>query len=170
MSITESSILIIDDNEQIRESLELFLRRHFSHVESLSSPNNLLHTLGKHNFDIILLDMNFSPGKHSGNEGIFWLREILSSDKEAIVILITAYSKVELAVNGIKEGAFDFILKPWENAKFLSTINAGINPFKIAIKASILLVIICKNFPRSNLLSSTITPKIDTAEIKRKTR
>lgn len=126
MSITDSSILIIDDNEQIRESLELFLGRHFSYVESISSPNNLFHTLEKHSFDIILLDMNFSPGKHSGNEGIFWLREILKFDPDAVVILITAYSKVELAVNGIKEGAFDFILKPWENAKLIASIKAGI--------------------------------------------
>jgi DNA-binding NtrC family response regulator len=126
MSVIDSSILIIDDNEQIRESLELFLGRHFSHVESISSPTNLFHTLENHNFDVILLDMNFSPGKHSGNEGIFWLREILTRDKDSIIILITAYSKVELAVTGIKEGAFDFILKPWENAKLLSTIKAGI--------------------------------------------
>ncbi|NOQ25540.1 MAG: response regulator [Bacteroidales bacterium] len=126
MSITDSSILIIDDNEQIRESLELFLGRHFSYVESSSSPNNLFHTLENHRFDIILLDMNFSPGKHSGNEGIFWLREILKFDSDAVVILITAYSKVELAVTGIKDGAFDFILKPWENAKLIASIKAGI--------------------------------------------
>ena len=126
MSITDSSILIIDDNEQIRESLELFLGRHFSHVQTLSSPNNLVHTLENHSFDVILLDMNFSPGKYSGNEGIFWLREILKKDSDSVIILITAYGKVDLAVNGIKEGAFDFILKPWENAKLLSTIKAGI--------------------------------------------
>jgi DNA-binding NtrC family response regulator len=126
MGITDSSILIIDDNEQIRESLELFLGRHFSYVTSSSSPNNLIHTLGNQSFDVILLDMNFSPGKHSGNEGIFWLREILKFDSDAVVILITAYSKVELAVTGIKEGAFDFILKPWENTKLIASIKAGI--------------------------------------------
>ncbi|MFC2103883.1 sigma-54-dependent transcriptional regulator [Bacteroidota bacterium] len=126
MSITNSSILIIDDNEQIRESLELLLGRHFSHIESISSPNNLFYTLEKHSFDVILLDMNFSPGKHSGNEGIFWLREILKLDENATIILITAFGKVDLAVNGIKEGAFDFTLKPWENQKLLSTIKAGI--------------------------------------------
>ena len=126
MSITDSSILIIDDNEQIRESIELFLGRHFSQVQTLSSPNNLVHTLENHNFDVILLDMNFSPGKYSGNEGIFWLREILKKEHDAVIILITAYGKVDLAVNGIKEGAFDFILKPWDNVKLLSTIKAGI--------------------------------------------
>ncbi|MFC2152551.1 sigma-54-dependent transcriptional regulator [Bacteroidota bacterium] len=126
MSVTDSSILIIDDNEQIRESLELFLGRHFSYVKSSSSPNNIVHTIKNNTFDVILLDMNFSAGKHSGNEGIFWLREILVIDPNSVIILITAYGKVELAVSAVKEGAFDFILKPWENSKLLSTINAGI--------------------------------------------
>lgn len=126
MATTESNILIIDDNTEIRESLELFLGRHFSNVESLSSPKNMVHTIEGNNFDVILLDMNFSPGKYSGNEGVFWLREILKLDPDAVVILITAYGKVELAVSTIKEGAFDFILKPWEHEKLLSTIKAGI--------------------------------------------
>ena len=126
MSITKGNILIIDDNKEIRESLGLFLGRHFSDVKSIASPKTLVTTLHNHVFDVILLDMNFSPGKHSGNEGIFWLREILKTDKNAVIILITAYGKVKLAVNGIKEGAFDFILKPWENEKLLSTIHAGI--------------------------------------------
>jgi len=126
MSIANSNILIIDDNEQIRESLELFLGRHFSEVLSLSSPKTIAHTLENNSFDVILLDMNFSAGRHSGNEGIFWLREILKLDPNAVIILITAYGKVELAVNAVKEGAFDFILKPWENSKLLATINAAI--------------------------------------------
>ncbi len=126
MNITKGNILIIDDNKEIRESLELFLGRHFSDVKSIASPKTLVTTLSNHDFDVILLDMNFSPGKHSGNEGIFWLREILKTDKSSVVILITAYGKVKLAVNGIKEGAFDFILKPWENEKLLTTIHAGI--------------------------------------------
>ncbi|HRW62503.1 MAG TPA: response regulator, partial [Bacteroidales bacterium] len=130
MAITESSILIIDDNEQIRESLELFLGRHFSDVTTLSSPNNLITTLENNSFDVILLDMNFSGGRYSGNEGIFWLKEILTRDKDAVVILITAYGKVELAINAIKEGAFDFILKPWKNEKLLTTIKAGIEHSK----------------------------------------
>jgi len=126
MSISNANILIIDDNKQIRESLELFLGRYFSMVNSLSSTNDLFSCLEKQNFDIILLDMNISPGKHSGNEGLFWLKEILKKDSEAVIILITAYGKVELAVDGIKEGAFDFILKPWDNKKLLATIQAGI--------------------------------------------
>lgn len=126
MGVSESNILIIDDNKEIRESLELFLGRHFSNIASISSPNTLVNTITTKNFDVILLDMNFSPGKHSGNEGIFWLREILKLDKSAVIILITAYGKVKLAVEGIKEGAFDFLLKPWENEKLLSTIKAGI--------------------------------------------
>lgn len=126
MAIIQSNILIIDDNKEIRESLELFLRRHFSNIKSLSSPKTLISTLSQEDFDVILLDMNFLPGKHSGNEGMFWLREILNFDREAIVILITAYGKVNIAVEAIKEGAFNFILKPWDNNKLLSTIKAGI--------------------------------------------
>ena len=126
MAVTEANILIIDDNNEIRESLELYLGRHFSNTQSLSSPSNLIHTIENNSFDVILLDMNFSPGKHSGNEGVFWLREILKLDPAAVIILVTAYGKVELAVNTIKEGAFDFILKPWKNEKLLSTIRAGI--------------------------------------------
>lgn len=126
MSITKSNILIIDDNKQIRESLELFLGRHFSTVQSLASTNNIASELRQHNYDLILLDMNLSPGKHSGNEGLFWLKEILKQDQDIVVILITAYGKIELAVEGIKEGAFDFILKPWDNSKLIATIKAGI--------------------------------------------
>ena len=126
MILTESSILIIDDNDEIRESLKLFLGRHFSNIVSLSAPNNLFYVIDNNNFDIILLDMNFSRGKYSGNEGLFWLKEILKRNPELVIILITAYGKIDLAVNGIKEGAFDFILKPWENEKLLSTIKAGI--------------------------------------------
>ncbi len=126
MAVTLSNILVIDDNKEIRESLELFLGRHFSDIQSLASPKTLASTLKKEHFDVILLDMNFLPGKHSGNEGIFWLREILQMDPDAIVILITAYGKVHVAVDAIKEGAFDFILKPWDNEKLLSTIKAGL--------------------------------------------
>ncbi|OFX20120.1 MAG: sigma-54-dependent Fis family transcriptional regulator [Bacteroidetes bacterium GWA2_31_9b] len=126
MALIESSILIVDDNDQICESLELFLGRYFSDTTSLSNPNNLIHTLENKYFDVILLDMNFSSGRYSGNEGLFWLKEILKRDKNSVIILITAYGKVELAVNGIKEGAFDFVLKPWENEKLISTIKAGI--------------------------------------------
>ena len=138
MSISNANILIIDDNKQIRESLELFLGRHFSLVRSLSSTNDLFNCLDKQNFDIILLDMNLSPGKHSGNEGLFWLKEILKKDSEAVVILITAYGKVELAVDGIKDGAFDFILKPWDNQKFLATIKAGIKLRKSKLEVNAL--------------------------------
>ena len=126
MGLINSNILIIDDNQQIRESLELFLGRHFSKISSLASTANLVSVLQKQCFDVILLDMNLSVGKYSGNEGLFWLKEILKRDSNAIVILITAYGKVELAVSGIKQGAFDFVLKPWDNQKLLSTIKAGI--------------------------------------------
>ena len=126
MALTQANILIIDDNKQILESVDLFLSRHFSYIETCSSTNNLNFLLSNNNYDIILLDMNLTPGKHSGNEGLYWLKEILKQDSEAIIILITAFGKVELAVEGIKLGAFDFILKPWDNQKLLTTIKAGV--------------------------------------------
>ena len=126
MALTQASILIIDDNQQIRESLELFLGRHFSNVDSLSSTKNIITELERNHYDLILLDMNLTPGKHSGNEGLFWLKEILKHYPNIIIILITAFGKVELAVDGLKQGAFDFILKPWDNNKLLSTIKAGL--------------------------------------------
>jgi len=130
VALTQANILVIDDNKQILESLELFLSRHFTHIETCPSTNNLNFLLSNNTYDLILLDMNLTPGKHSGNEGLFWLKEILKHDKEAVIILITAFGKVELAVEGIKLGAFDFILKPWENQKLLTSIKAGIKLHK----------------------------------------
>lgn len=130
MALTKSNILIIDDNQQIRESLELFLGRHFTNVQSLSSAKTIISELEQNSYDLILLDMNLTPGKHSGNEGLFWLKEMLKQHPEIIIILITAFGKVELAVDGLKQGAFDFILKPWDNNKLLSTIKAGLKLLK----------------------------------------
>lgn len=126
MAKIDAHVLIIDDNEQIRESLELYLGRHFSHVSAISTPNILSSTLSQAHVDLVLLDMNFAPGRHSGNEGLFWLREIIKQDANMVVILITAYADVKLAVEGMKEGAFDFIVKPWDNKKLLATIQAGL--------------------------------------------
>ena len=126
MAVKDHTLLVIDDNKEIRESLELFLGRHFQHVLTARTPNNVHTLLRTRTIDLVLLDMNFGTGKYSGNEGIFWLKELLKLDPALVVILITAYGNVKLAVSGIKEGAFDFILKPWDENKLLSTIHAGI--------------------------------------------
>lgn len=121
-----NKILIVDDNKGVRESLELLVQTEFDEVHSLSNPNALVSTIQQHHIDVILLDMNFKTGINSGNEGLFWLNEIQKLDASISVIMITAYGDVELAVRAVKEGAFDFILKPWDNHKLITTIHAAL--------------------------------------------
>ncbi len=123
--ISNSKILIIDDNDSLLEALEMFLSPHFAEIKLLRSPEGALSLHKKHNFDIILLDMNFKAGINSGNEGFFWMNEILKQDPLATIIMITAYGDIELAVRAIKEGAADFIQKSWDESKILSTIIAA---------------------------------------------
>ncbi|HAF29410.1 MAG TPA: sigma-54-dependent Fis family transcriptional regulator [Bacteroidales bacterium] len=117
-----SSILIIDDNPDILTSAEMFLEENFSTIISESDPTRISSHINKSNIDIILLDMNFRKGEIEGYEGIFWLDKIKSDYPDMLVILMTAFGDVELAVKGIKKGAFDFITKPWKNAKLLATL------------------------------------------------
>lgn len=123
--MVEGKILIIDDNEGILKSLRYALKFEFRMVRTTRSPNQIPSLLQSEKFDVILLDMNFSAGVSTGNEGIFWLREILKLEPEAVVILITAYGDVELAVRAIKEGAVDFIIKPWDPDKLITTLKAA---------------------------------------------
>ncbi|NVO01652.1 MAG: sigma-54-dependent Fis family transcriptional regulator [Bacteroidetes bacterium] len=122
----KGNILIIDDNKEIIEAFKFFLEDEFNQVSTLKTPNQIHSTLKAGNYDIVLLDMNFSAGVNSGNEGLYWLKEILKIDPSIVVILITAYGDVELAVKAIKEGAIDFILKPWDNDKLLATLKSGL--------------------------------------------
>ena len=121
MENKQGSILIIDDNEELLLALKVFLAPHFLKIVTEKNPN-LIPALIKDNFDIILLDMNFSAGINSGNEGFFWMNEILKIDPLACIVFITAYSDVEMAVKAIKEGAADFIQKSWDEKKILSTV------------------------------------------------
>jgi len=123
--VEEGKILIIDDNEGILKSLRYALKFEFRTVRTTRTPNQIPSLLHAEKFDVILLDMNFSAGVTTGNEGIFWLREILKLDPEAVIILITAYGDVDLAVRAIKEGAVDFIIKPWDPEKLISTLKAA---------------------------------------------
>ncbi len=122
----KGTILIVDDNKSVLNSLNLFLKHKVDKVITCSNPNQILSLLKSEDIDLVLLDMNFSAGVNSGNEGIFWLREIHKAAPQMVVILITAYGDIELAVNAMKEGANDFILKPWDNQKLLATILNGI--------------------------------------------
>ena len=120
-------ILIIDDDEDILLAARLFLKQHFNLVHTEKKPDNIPTLLQNENYDVILLDMNFARDMTSGKEGFFWLNKILEIDPSAVVILITAYGDVAMAVKAIKAGATEFILKPWQNEKLLATISAAIN-------------------------------------------
>jgi DNA-binding NtrC family response regulator len=116
-------ILIVDDNIQILNSLNLLLKQEFSEITRIKNPNQIPSLLFASNFDIILLDMNFASGDNSGNEGLFWLSEILKIDPMMVVIMITAYGDINLAVSAIKKGATDFIPKPWDADKLIITLR-----------------------------------------------
>lgn len=122
----KSKILILDDNKSVLTALEILLQAEFDQVYTLNSPNNLISTIREHSIDAILLDMNFTTGINTGNEGIYWLNQILEFDTTISVIMITAFGDVELAVKAVKQGAFDFVLKPWDNKKLISTIHASL--------------------------------------------
>ncbi|MDZ7604440.1 MAG: sigma-54 dependent transcriptional regulator [Cyclobacteriaceae bacterium] len=115
-------ILIIDDNEDLLRAARLFLKRHFSQIDIEKNPESIPAILNNEQYDVILLDMNFTKDVSSGHEGFYWLEKILDIDPSAVVVLITAYGDVQMAVRAIKQGAIDFVLKPWENEKFLATI------------------------------------------------
>ena len=114
------TIIIVDDNKGMLTAVQLLLKNHFSKVITLSSPVSLSTVLREENPEVVLLDMNFTSGINNGNEGLFWLHEIKRQYRDLPVVLFTAY--VDLAVRGIKEGASDFVVKPWDNQKLLETL------------------------------------------------
>ncbi len=118
----KGNLLIVDDNEELLFALQLFLQAHFEKIDTIKNPNSLLSKLRETEYDVILLDMNFKAGINSGNEGLYWLTQILEQDKNTCVVLITAYGDVELAVKAMKEGAVDFIQKSWDESHILSTL------------------------------------------------
>lgn len=120
------AILIVDDDEDILVAGKLLLKRHFAEVVTINQPNQIAASMRKINFDAILLDMNFGPGQSSGEEGFYWLGEILQIDPEAVVIMITAHGGVNIAVEAMKMGATDFVSKPWQNEKVVATLSAAV--------------------------------------------
>ncbi|MBE9491507.1 MAG: sigma-54-dependent Fis family transcriptional regulator [Bacteroidetes bacterium] len=126
MSKLDAKILIVDDDQDVLLAAKLFLKQHFTIVHTENNPENIPNLLAVENYDVILLDMNFSKDATSGKEGFHWLNTILEIDPAAVIIFITGYGDIELAVQGIKEGATNFLLKPWENKKLLATITANL--------------------------------------------
>lgn len=121
----QGTILVVDDNRGILAAVQMLLGTCFGKVITLSTPNKIKTTLHDENIDVVLLDMNFSSGINNGNEGLFWLAEIKKEHPTVQVVLFTAYADIDLAVRGIKEGATDFVVKPWDNARLLETLQSA---------------------------------------------
>ena len=119
----KSKILVVDDNDGIRSALKILLPMRFAEVELIASPNILMDTMHRFKPDAVLLDMNFNTDINTGNEGLFWLSELKRDFPTVEVVLFTAYADIALAVEGMKRGAFDFVVKPWDNAKLLATLE-----------------------------------------------
>lgn len=119
------TILIIDDDWDVLRAAQLLLKRHFAKVDGERNPQQIPYLLNNNQYDVILLDMNFTRDRSSGKEGFQWLDRILDIHPKAVVILFTAYGDVEMAVRAIKAGATDFVLKPWENEKLLATVRSA---------------------------------------------
>lgn len=126
MNLKNASILVIDDDQDVLTAVRLLLKTEVKNVVTEKNPQNLRWLLSKDAYDVILLDMNFTSSINTGNEGIFWLNEIRKIRTDVSVIMITAYGDIDLAVRSLKEGATDFVIKPWHNEKLLSTIKESL--------------------------------------------
>ena len=118
-------ILVVDDNAGIRQALKILLPLHFAEVEAIPSPATLVTALERFRPDVVLLDMNFNTSINTGNEGLYWTGEIKKMMPEVEVVLFTAYADIQLAVEGMKRGAFDFIVKPWDNDKLIAVLTSA---------------------------------------------
>ena len=127
MKKTNASILVIDDQEDILFASKMLLKKHFENIFTLNNPKNVVDLLAKNAIDVVLLDMNYRIGFEDGREGLYLLKEIKTLSPKTVVILMTAFGKVETAVEGLKAGAFDYILKPWENEKLLSVVKNAVD-------------------------------------------
>lgn len=131
------NILIVDDNRGVLTALQLLLKPHFEQIATLSSPVTLPSVLREGNWQVVLLDMNFTSGINTGNEGLYWLHEIKKLHPALPVVLFTAYADIDLAVRGIKEGATDFIVKPWDNQKLVETLLNAASTLKKSSKEEV---------------------------------
>ena len=132
----QGTILIVDDNRNILTTVRMLLESIFANIITIANPNSIPAKLREEHPDVVLLDMNFSSGINSGNEGLYWLREIKSLSPKTEVVLFTAYADIQLAVTGIKEGAADFIVKPFDNEKMIGTLLEARDKNKAADKAA----------------------------------
>ncbi len=126
MSHQNGSILVVDDNKSILSALDILLTPVFGEITSISNPNQIPMELRNKDYNLVILDMNFSAGVNTGNEGIFWLNKIKETNPDVSVVMITAYGDIDTAVKALKAGASDFILKPWDNEKLIATLRLAL--------------------------------------------
>ena len=126
----KGKLLVVDDNLNILSAVKMLTENCFEKVITLSSPKSLVATIQSESPDVLLLDMNFHAGINNGNEGIYWLNEVNSKFPKIKVVLFTAYADIDLAVRAMKDGAFDFIVKPWNNEKLIETLLNAYNEGK----------------------------------------
>jgi len=127
MQKQKANVLVIDDDKDVLHSVRIVLKPLFTSITTESNPEQLNYLLNHNNYDVVLLDMNYTAGATSGKEGMFWLKRVLDQSPDQQVVLMTAYGDLKLAVEAMKVGAADFIVKPWENEKFQATIQAAFN-------------------------------------------
>lgn len=127
MKKTQANILVIDDQEDILFAAKMLLKKHFETIYTINNPRNVVKLLAENPIDVVLLDMNYRIGFEDGREGLYLLKEIKTLSPKTIVILMTAFGKVETAVEGLKSGAFDYVLKPWENEKLVSVVKQAVD-------------------------------------------
>lgn len=125
--MTKARILVVDDNDGIRAALKILLMRHFAEVELIASPKELRSVVMRFKPDVVLLDMNFYTDMNTGNEGLFCLSELKRFAPQVEVVLFTAYADIQLAVEGMKRGAFDFVVKPWDNDRLVEILKSAYN-------------------------------------------
>jgi len=140
MVLKNASILVIDDDIDVLTAVRLLLKTEAADVVTEKNPENIRSQLSKKTFDLVLLDMNFNSSINTGNEGIFWLKKIREFGSEAAVVMITAYGDIDLAVRSLKEGAADFVVKPWHNERLIVTIREALKKNEAAKGNSSLLV------------------------------
>jgi DNA-binding NtrC family response regulator len=123
MDLKRANILVVDDDHDVLTAMNLLLKKEVNGIVTEKNPENLLLLLRKHSFDLILLDMNFNASINTGNEGIYWLKKILEAKPGISVVMITAYADIDLAIRSLKEGASDFIVKPWNNQHLIESLK-----------------------------------------------
>ncbi len=163
MQLSQAKLLIVDDDVDVLSAAKLLLKRHLKHVDIEKNPEKIPFLINNGSYDIVLLDMNFTRDVSSGREGFQWLDRILDLAPKMIVVMVTAYGDVEMAVRAIKAGATDFVLKPWENDKLLATLEKAMEGRKSNADSEEKAI---SKTPQTNLIaqSSSMQMVLETAE------